>query len=234
MTELLHRLDTSHMLIYDSTAFPNVIPRPTYSILLHRKGVTQSSYLHVLYLFPCASASEGRIGITWCERRSVLYRCVPLMKSQSCNPQASLFLIADLLEGFGSQEGSSFTPNVVCQLRPSDHSGSVQIRSAKNWLNVRKTHTPSRTGRAEQSSVLDAAAKSSGIWRWSKQKSINKPCDQLIVTRDTFSCWSCTHVELINKKAAKSPAPHKGEASRSVLHLCLFESAIWRRIAIPN
>lgn len=52
----------------------------------------------------------------------------------------------------------------------------------------------------EQRSMLKAAAKSSGIWRRSKQKSINKPCDQFIVTRNTFS-WSVTHLELVNKKA---------------------------------
>lgn len=63
-------------------------------------------------------------------------------------------------------------------------------------------------GRAKQSSMLNAATKSSGIWRWSKPRAINKPCDQLIVTCNTFS-WSCTRVELINKEGRELCLPQK-------------------------
>lgn len=39
MTELLHPLGRPHMLIQGNPAFPNLIPHPTYSTLLHKKGI---------------------------------------------------------------------------------------------------------------------------------------------------------------------------------------------------
>lgn len=103
-----------------------------------------------------------------------------------CNPQASPLFESRLTLGV-QFSGEVSLPNIFCQLRPSDHSGSVRVRSTKQ-----NAHT-FLSSRLDQHSVLKAAAKSSDIWRRSKQKSINKPCDQFIVTRDTFF-WSFTHV----------------------------------------
>lgn len=158
-------------------------------------GIMQSSDLHVpwllLHLSPPALKRARAI---WCER--ILFLLSLLSSSQPCIPWAGLFFWYQTHHGWGGGMvpwGCTVPAHwinvcaVLCV--------SFQLRQGSqrnNWWNMTqiKIHARPISGNVEgkiEGAMLSVPAKSTGIWKGGIQvKPINKPCDHLIVTQNTF------------------------------------------------
>lgn len=159
-------------------------------------GIMQSSDLHVPWLLlHLSSPALKRARVIWCERIRFL---LSLLSSSHLipapySPSWALLLIPDPLRGGIVPWGCTVSAHwinvcaVLCvafQLR--------QGSQRNNWWNMTqiKIHARPISGNVEEKiegAMHSAPAKSSGIWKggiWVKP--INKPCDHLIVTQNTF------------------------------------------------